>query len=308
MAIPSQADIELPLLLELERLGSRVRKGKELYSRVAEHFHSIITQEDLERTRESTGVNLWQNNVDWARNKLRVRGELNGGERGIWETTDSGKRRLRTELHVYGLPESAVEDFVNSSQTLAQLLGPRWQPGISKPRPRQGKRGKVMVTPPPPLPPPPPPDISSRLLTRLLDLTPTQFEHLVGAFLRSNGLQEVRVTGRSHDGGIDGDCVVPFVDVKVAFQAKRFKSENAVGTQLMQQFKGSIGAYERGVFITTSSFTPGAEEIAEGPGVKIRLVNGQELVANMVQKELGINTVPVTSKEIDEDFFRNLGL
>ena len=112
--------------------------------------------------------------------------------------------------------------------------------------------------------------------------------------------------GRSHDGGIDGDCVVPFVEVRVAFQAKRFTPQNTIGTQLMQQFKGSIGVYERGIFITTSSFTPGAKEIAEQPGVKILLVDGQKLVDSMIEKGLGIKTIPITTSEIDEEFFQNL--
>lgn len=302
MAIPSQRDIELPLLLELERLGGR-GKGRALYSRVASHFSSLLTQEDLQVTRESTGANVWENNVDFARNKLREKGDLNGGERGMWEITDSGRRRLRTELQSRGLAESALEGFINSPQTLLETL-PGWQPKALTPRPRQGKRRKREGAPPP-RKPETGSDFSFQLLTRLLELAPTQFEHLVGAFLEANGFREVRVTGRSHDGGIDGDCVIPFVDVKVAFQAKRF-TENPVGTQLMQQFKGSIGAYERGVFITTSSFTPGAREIAEGPGVKILLIDGQELLANMVRKELGIKAVPVTREVIDEDFFQEL--
>jgi len=305
MTIPSQPDIELPLLLELERLGGRVRKGKELYSRIALHFPDL-TEEDLRLTRKS-GVGVWENTVDWARNKLRVKGELDGGEPGIWEVTDSGKRRVRSELiETFGLSKLAVENFINSSQTFPELLGQRWQP-----RALQIRQPGVIPKPPPPvvLPPvKPPPDISSQLLTHLLNLTPSQFEHLVAMFLEANGFDKVRVTGRSHDGGIDGDCIVPFVDVKIAFQAKRFKPEHAVGTQLMQQFKGSIGAYERGVFITTSCFTPGAKEIAEGPGVKIILIDGQALVENMIQKELGIKTVPITSKEIDEGFFRNLSV
>ena len=312
MAMPSQTDIELPLLLELERLGGRVRKGEELYSRVRSHF-SDLTQEDLQRTRESTGANLWENTVDFVRLALRTKGEINGGERGIWEITDSGRRRLRMELHGYGLVESAVEGFVKSSQTFLQALGPRWQPKISRPQPRQEKRAGVVVTPPPPPQQPPPrepegwTDISAQLLDRLLQLSPAEFENLVGKFLEANGFQEVRVTGRSHDGGIDGDCVVPFINVKIAFQAKRFRLENTVGTQLMQQFKGSVGAYERGIFITTSSFTAGAREIAEQPGVRILLIDGQELVVNMVKKGLGIKTVPVTNKDVDEDFFQTLG-
>jgi restriction system protein len=115
------------------------------------------------------------------------------------------------------------------------------------------------------------------------------------------------VKGRSHDGGIDGDCVIPFVGVRVAFQAKRFAPQNAIGTQLMQQFKGSIGAYERGIFITTSSFTPGAKEIAEGAGVKIILIDGQTLSKSMMEKDLGVKTIPVTTSKIDESFFQNLG-
>jgi hypothetical protein len=140
MTIPAQSDIELPLLLELERLGGRTKKGKSLYSKIASHFPDL-TPADLQLTRRSTGVSVWENTVDWTRNKLRnIKGELNGGERGIWEITDAGKRRLRTELRKYGLSDSEVEGFINSSQTLPQRLGQRWQPKELGTRPSRGRR------------------------------------------------------------------------------------------------------------------------------------------------------------------------
>lgn len=118
---------------------------------------------------------------------------------------------------------------------------------------------------------------------------------------------EVQVTQRSHDGGIDAIGVVPFVDVKVAVQAKRYANGTNVGIDPVQRLKGSMsGGYERGVFITTSAFTNGAKSWVEETKAAITLVDGQQLVREMVELNLGVKPLTVTAA-IDEDFFKSLG-
>ena len=150
--------------------------------------------------------------------------------------------------------------------------------------------------------------IENQLLDRLQTLDPTKFEHLVGAFLKAKGLEDVQITGKSGDQGIDGTCIVPFLNLSCAFQAKRYGLDNSVGGPAVRNFKGGVvGRYDRGIFITTSNFTPGAIEEAEQPGVTIILVEGKQLVSEMAKLGLGVNIVPIVEKVIDEGFFDKLG-
>lgn len=166
----------------------------------------------------------------------------------------------------------------------------------------------------PPLESSPPPvsekqrDIEAQLIGRLQSLTPAQFERVVGELLNAKGLTNVQVTGRTGDGGVDGECSMPFLKLKVAFQAKRYAVDNSIGANPIRNFKGGlIGRYDRGIFITTSTFTPGAREEAEQPGITLVLIGGHELVSQMIELGLGIKEKPVVETEVDESFFEGLG-
>ena len=150
-------------------------------------------------------------------------------------------------------------------------------------------------------------DVVGYLRERVLRLEPSEFERLVGEYLKSKGFSSVVVTGRSHDGGIDGECELPLIDVKVAFQAKRYAAGNNIGIDPVQRLNGSLGnSYDRGVFITTSEFTSFARGWVEEEQVKIALVDGDELVSQMIDMGLGVKTIPVVKQEVDESFFADL--
>lgn len=64
----------------------------------------------------------------------------------------------------------------------------------------------------------------ANLLSVLKSLSPKGFENICKELLREHGFEKVEVTGKSHDGGIDGYGVLeinPFVSFKVIFQCKR---------------------------------------------------------------------------------------
>ena len=150
-------------------------------------------------------------------------------------------------------------------------------------------------------------DIIRDLHERVLKMEPDEFERLVGEYLKAKGFSNVVVSGRSHDGGIDGECELPLIDVKVAFQAKRYAVGNNIGIDPVQRLNGSLGSsYDRGLFITTSEFTSFARGWVEEEQVKIALIDGDELVKQMVDLGLGVRTIPVIKHEVDEGFFADL--
>lgn len=147
---------------------------------------------------------------------------------------------------------------------------------------------------------------SEMLLDRIMRLDSDQFERLVGKFLSAKGFSDVEVTRRSHDGGIDGRCRIPFVKLAVVFQAKKWKNDISPGP--VRELAGVVanGNFDRGIFVTTSRFTAGAKEEYDGPQTRIQLVDGDCLVRELVKMKLGVNAVPVIQYELNERFFANL--
>jgi restriction system protein len=147
-----------------------------------------------------------------------------------------------------------------------------------------------------------------RVLEILLSLPPEGFERLCQRLLRESGFQQVKVTGRSGDGGIDGIGILqvnPFVSFKVLFQCKRWAS--SVGPAVVRDFRGAMmGRADKGLVLTTASFTADAQAEAVREGASpIELVDGQALISLLEQLELGL--IPRTTYEIDHRFFDEFG-
>lgn len=152
-------------------------------------------------------------------------------------------------------------------------------------------------------------DINGTLLDRIRNLKPAAaFEHLVGEFLKAKGFSNVVVTQQSRDGGIDGHCEMPFLNLRVAFEAKRYGHGNNVGSDPVQKFAGAMtGQFDKGLFITTSQFTVAATSwVEETPLAHTTLIDGDELVRQLIDLGLGIKTPSVVRYELDNDFFDRL--
>jgi len=97
--------------------------------------------------------------------------------------------------------------------------------------------------------------------------------NVLARLLKVLGIEEVKVTGRTADGGIDVEGTIPILNIRVAVQAKRYALQNSVGIDPVQRLIGSVitGGYARGIFITTSNFAAGAREtaITASPGVAV---------------------------------------
>jgi restriction system protein len=132
--------------------------------------------------------------------------------------------------------------------------------------------------------------VRKKLHARLHSMSPAEFEELVGTLLGAIGFEDVAVTGRSGDGGIDvrGTLVVgDVIRTRMAVQAKKWKKN--VQAPIVQQVRGSLGTHEQGLIITTSDFSAGAREEAERPNaVPVGLMNGEQLVALLVEYDIGI--------------------
>ncbi len=144
------------------------------------------------------------------------------------------------------------------------------------------------------------------LRERLLAIQPGEFEELISLLLAEMGFEEVDVTNISGDRGIDvrGTLVVgDAVRIKMAVQAKKWKLKNNVLAPIVQQVRGSLGAHEQGLIITTSDFSTGAfKEAAQADKTPIALMNGEQLVMLLVKHGLGVHHSTHDLFEIDEEF------
>ena len=122
--------------------------------------------------------------------------------------------------------------------------------------------------------------------------------------LREAGSERVQVTGRSNDGGIDGVGVLQLNDLmsfNVVFQCKKW--EQSVPPKEIRDLRGAMdGRSDKGIFLTTSTYSSNARAEAERPGaVPIELVDGEKLFEMFKRYELGLK--PRTVYDIDVSFF-----
>jgi restriction system protein len=149
-----------------------------------------------------------------------------------------------------------------------------------------------------------PKDYKTALLELLKSLPPFGFERLTQRLLRESGFQQVSVTGKTGDGGIDGIGTLqinPFVSFNVLFQCKRY--QGAVTPSQVRDFRGAMmGRADKGLIITTGTFTVDAKKEARRDGVPpIELVDGDALLEMFERHELGL--VPKKTYAIDQQFF-----
>ena len=146
-----------------------------------------------------------------------------------------------------------------------------------------------------------------KLAEVLQNMDPYGFERLTQRVLRESGFTQVNVTKKSGDGGIDGTGKLKINGIfsfNVAFQCKRYAG--SVGTPAIRDFRGSLSTdIEKGVMITTGTFSTAAKEEASNPGKQqIELIDGEEFITKLA--ELGLGVRPVTTYQIDEDFFKKI--
>ena len=273
MAIPSEKYIEVPLLKEIEAAGGEVRPS-ELYDKVARHFPQL-TSADQKARHPRSGLLIWSNRVQWARQHLVNKGQIDASVRGIWKITERGRARLG----VVPPPPPHRPAPLPPLPTIAGLLDREKQ------------------------------QICVQLLELLMNLHPQQFEEFAGKLLESVGFTDIEVTKYVGDGGIDGygNLEMGVVKVKAAFQVKRWR--NNVPAAEINQLRGAIsGEFDQGIFITTSDFSDEAKKMSSRRGaVPIVLINGDRMVNIMLEKGLGVRQEPLTVTRIDEEFFAAFG-
>lgn len=262
-----------PLLDALREAGGEAAP-REIMQKVADKVLGGTAERDREL---KSGGNAAENEVAWARNNLREAGLIDGSIRGVWKLTDEG---WKTRLDM---------GAARKLGKYAQITSKKAAEKVDEELPFEESS-------------PAEPDLV--LIEVLRSLPPKGFERICQRLLRELGFAEVEVTGRSSDGGIDGNGVLmvnELVSFRVLFQCKRY--QGSVGAPEVRNFRGAMsGRTDKGIFLTTGSFTSEARREAVREGVPpIELVDQDRLVSLMERHQLGVK--PRTVFDVDLEFF-----
>ncbi len=264
----------LEALRELDGSG----KPREVVDLIAEK--SGISDKKLEETLKS-GQTRFYNQVHWARQYLVWEGLLDSSTRGVWTLTPKGFETSLNEsdsrniflkwVKIHADARKKDDDSDSSVTADTESVDEEWD------------------------------DV---LLELLRKVTPEGFERICARLLRESGFEKVTVTGRTKDGGIDGIGILqvnPFVTFKVLFQCKRYKG--SVSRAQVGDFRNAmIGRADKGIILTTGTFTMDARREAERDGAPpVELVDAVKLVELFRKMELGLK--PKTIYEVDHAFF-----
>lgn len=272
-----------PLLDALRALGGS-GTPEEAADKIAEICR--VTETEQNELTES-GQPRFRNQVAWARFYLKREGFLDSSTRGVWRLTDKGQG---THLNY-----SQAEEIFRKQVKIDAAARKKKRPGKpAAPESDTPEEVDLSIAA----------DYRDRLLETIQALPFDGFERLSQRLLREAGFQQVVVTGRSGDNGIDGHGILelnPFVTFKVLFQCKRYKG--SVSPSQIRDFRGAMeGRADKGIIITTGTFTQEARRESRRDGARpIELVDGDKLIEMFEKLELGL--VPKSVFEVDDRFF-----
>jgi restriction system protein len=268
-----------PVLVALKELGGSGRP-KEVIDKIARN--EMVSDKILEETMKN-GSLKFDNQVRWARQYLMWEGLIDNSKKGVWALTPLGQK---TVLNV----DAAHEIFLKRVAIYQKL---------SKEKPKEETKEnieKIIENP----------NVIENmdLLDILKSINPIGFEHLCKRLLREHGFENVEVTQSSRDDGIDGYGTLelnPFFSMKICFQCKRYKK--TVSRAQVGDFRNAVmGRAEKGIIITTGTFSEDAKREASRDGViPIELIDGTKLVELFEEVELGVKSKTIF--EVDYNFF-----
>ncbi|MBW2456824.1 MAG: restriction endonuclease [Deltaproteobacteria bacterium] len=269
-----------PLLDALRELGGSA-SAAEATDWVIER--EKITVAEQEQTNKN-GQSRVRNQVAWARFYLVKAGLLDTSRRGVWGLTEKATKTTLSRT-------AAIKVFKEIQKAAAAA---KKNAESTQPMDAGGTSDDTDAT-----------DHRAELLGVLKTLPPSGFERICQRLLRESGFTQVQVTGKSGDGGIDGHGVLEvnrFVTFKVLFQCKRY-TDKPVSCGHVRDFRGAMmGRADKGIIITTGSFTIDAKKEARRDGVPpIEMVDGEMLVEMFESLELGLR--PRKAYELDYAFF-----
>lgn len=255
-----------PVLQAIQDLGGS-GSNEEINNKVIEILK--ISDDLLALVHKDTNQTEFQYQMAWVRTMLKNQGLLENSQRGVWSISSSGDFstiKVKWDKHL----ENEVTEELSADE-----------------------------------------DWKERVINVITEhLSPSGFERLIQRILREKGFTEVEVTGRTGDGGIDGRGIAKIngiLSFHIIFQCKKYQAKSKVGSKEIRDFRGAmVGRTDKGLFITTASFTRDAlvEATRDGAPV-IDLMDGEKLAEKLKELNLGLKVELKESVKVDENWFKN---
>jgi len=306
MPIPDYQTLMLPVL----RLAA---KGEQRVADVADSVANEfgLSAEEKETLLPSGRQRVLNNRIHWAKFYMSKAGLISSPAKGRFVATDEGRELLATkpdQINVALLMKwpsfqefykAEKEPASNSADVPPEGKGPK--PYAVTPEEQIETAYQAVQS-----------LLRANLLDRIAQNSPSFFEQLIVDLLVAMGYGGSRKDaasqlGKSGDGGVDGVINEDRLGLdRVYVQAKRYAKGNTVGRPDVQNFVGSLvglGA-TKGVFVTTSTFSPQAREFVRHLSQRVILLDGQNLADLMIEHGVGVRTSrAIEFKRLDDDFF-----
>lgn len=284
------------------------RPLREVFELVCQHY--AFTPEQLADTLPSGRQTTVRSRVGWAKTYLVKAGLIAQPKRGICLITERGKAALASGQSIDNQYLAQFKEFMafTSSENADEP-----SPIPAKSDPVTTELSQVQT----------PQEqieqalaalnrsLADDLLAEILNQSPRFFEQLVVDLMVAMGYggtqkDAASTTRYSGDGGIDGIIKEDRLGLdSIYLQAKRY-TDRAVERPEIQAFSGALDLHKarKGVFITTSRFSSGAQEYVEQIEKRIVLIDGRRLAALMIEYGVGVTTrQTLTIKTLDSDYF-----
>lgn len=303
--IPDYQTLMLPVL---KAAKDQPVQTQAVASLLADEFG--LTVEEREHLLPSGKQRTFENRINWAKSYLKQAGLLTYPRRGFFVITDDGKkvlsqnperidanylmafeafRAFRSRRHAdENEPEVSDDEIVASDATPDETL-------------RLAHRQINLA-------------LGADLLERVRAASPEFFEDVIVSLLLAMGYggaaqDAARALGRSGDNGVDGVVDQDPLGVdQIYVQAKRYAHGNTISAGDIRDFFGALNLKkaQKGIFFTTSSFSPSAIQTAKDLSTRIVLINGEQLSNLMIKYGVGCRTEEVLHlKKIDDEFFED---
>lgn len=314
MAIPSISKIMSPLLAYLE--SGEPRSAQDALDHICKKFG--MTDDEMNARNASGTSTKIRNRVVWAKVGLKQAGLLTVLPEGGWKITELGAEKLRSGFR----PNTTnIKQLARTRQdALGESAGAAADRGEHPDRGRSGQDAAADDASDeeghdPGQDPHERLDVAAReirenvlddILEKARNSKPHYFERIVLDLLEKMGYGKGTAVGGSGDRGIDGVLVIDRLGLdKIFVQAKR--SAVTISSKAMREFVGALDPQKskKGVFITTSDFSPEALVVVDNTHSSIVAINGRRLAELMYDHNVGCEVdTSVETKRVDDDYFR----
>lgn len=301
----------LEIAYHAKQQGENEVKLRDVIKALADHFQ--LTEEERSETLPSGRQLVIDNRIGWARTYLTKAGLLEATRRAHFVITERGIQAVQSNHPINNAYLKQFDEFIafktksnddtnESGEVLPTPEIADYDDDITPDEALRAAYKKINEA------------LTEDILERTRKVTPEFFERLLIDLLLAMGYGgtgegAAHALGKTGDNGVDGVIDQDPLGVdQIYIQAKRYAEGNNVSAGDIRDFFGALNLKraQKGIFITTSTFTQSAIETAQNLGNRIVLINGKELAKLMLRYNIGSRDEQVLHlKKIDEEFFEN---